>query len=338
MSEITAFHITNDEQTVGLLRKAGMKGLYLAWKDPLYEGPVSKDNLELRTSSRADYFAQQGWGDKQSLLAHFQGRNSQLQQISRYKKVSLWFDRNMYNQLQLIELLDCLSQSPDIPLFMIDVSTIAHRENLRNLEKLSVADIKSLYHDETEITVNQLSIAIDAWRCFAAPDPRYLLQFRRQDMSTMPFLFDAIKRLQQQYPSTLNGLSRTQRQILDVVDGYPEISVQNAFEKVQAMEESPFLSGAMFWMVLKELSRCEVPALEIWQQEDAKTSSSQQNVEELFPICCLKITATGKEVLRYHLDWLQINGINRWVGGVHLQDGNIWRYAPKRRQLVNTFA
>ncbi len=343
MSEKTAFHITNDEPTAHLLQRAGMRGLQLAWKDPLYVGPVTKESLELRTRNRVKYFSQQGWGEKQSLLSHFQERNLKLKQITEFKKVSLWFDRNMYNQLQLIELLDCLSHYPDISVFLINVSKIIQRENSLNLDKLSVADIKSLYHRETEITANQLSIGLDAWRCFAEPDPRYLLHFKRQDMSTMPYLYDAMKRLQQQYPSTMNGLSRTQRQVMDVVDGYPEIGVQAAFEKVQAMEERPFLSPAMFWMVLKELSRCDAPALEIWKQEDSKqenasASTSKSNLQELFQICHLRITDVGREVLRYHLDWLQVNGINRWIGGVHLQDGNIWRYDPKRSQLVNTFA
>ena len=38
----------------------------------------------------------------------------------------------------------------------------------------------------------------------------------------------------------------------------------------------------------------------------------------------LSVTTTGGEVLSGQLNWLKINKIDRWIGGVHLSPGNLW--------------
>ena len=41
----------------------------------------------------------------------------------------------------------------------------------------------------------------------------------------------------------------------------------------------------------------------------------------------------GHEVLTGRADWLQHRGIDRWLGGVHLRPGKLWRWNPSRGRL-----
>lgn len=49
----------------------------------------------------------------------------------------------------------------------------------------------------------------------------------------------------------------------------------------------------------------------------------------------IALTATGREVLEGRDDWVRIRGIDRWLGGVHLQGVEAaWRWDPETGRLV----
>jgi hypothetical protein len=39
-------------------------------------------------------------------------------------------------------------------------------------------------------------------------------------------------------------------------------------------------------------------------------------------------------VLERRADFIALNGIDRWLGGVNLERDNVWRFDPERRALV----
>jgi hypothetical protein len=51
----------------------------------------------------------------------------------------------------------------------------------------------------------------------------------------------------------------------------------------------------------------------------------------------IALTATGREVLEGRDDWVRIRGIDRWLGGVHLEGHEAaWRWYEAGRRLVRT--
>ena len=47
------------------------------------------------------------------------------------------------------------------------------------------------------------------------------------------------------------------------------------------------------------------------------------------------ITETGADVIEGKQDWIKINGIDRWMGGVHLAKGKpMWRWDEDEQKLV----
>lgn len=48
----------------------------------------------------------------------------------------------------------------------------------------------------------------------------------------------------------------------------------------------------------------------------------------------MRLTPLAREVLAGRRDWIAENGIDRWVGGVHLMPGNVWRWDSDRGRVV----
>src|SRR6185436_9837159 len=96
-------HVTNGDHAVAVLRAAGMQGEILPWRDVLHEGPVDAAlPLEAHSKLRARFIAEAGWAPRAEVEASFAERDAALRGSSRAPEVVLWFEHDLYDQLQLI--------------------------------------------------------------------------------------------------------------------------------------------------------------------------------------------------------------------------------------------
>ena len=126
---------------------------------------------------------------------------------------------------------------------------------------------------------------------------------------------EAFDRLSREYPSTRDGLSLTERRILAAVAvGAP--TAEAAFVRVGARETRPFLGDTWCFDTMTRLAQARNPLLE--------AAPAANPVE---PHSGLRLTDVGRRILDGHEDHVAMNGIDRWIGGVHLQGRELpWRW------------
>ena len=113
-----ALHISNGDATD--VPGTGFARRVIYWRDILHEGPVpdGADPAELN-AVRARYLAEQGWTTEDEALRHFATRDERLPAAT---SITLWFDENLVNQLQLIQILAVLSTLDTLVLKPVDGS------------------------------------------------------------------------------------------------------------------------------------------------------------------------------------------------------------------------
>ena len=101
-------HVTNGDITVDLLRRAGLARDALAWADVLHEGPVPAglDDAGLRRV-RAEFLAGADGLDPAAVLRRFSERDRALA-AGRDGEYVLWFEADLYDQLQIAQILATL--------------------------------------------------------------------------------------------------------------------------------------------------------------------------------------------------------------------------------------
>ena len=100
-------HITNGDATVDRIRAAGLPGVVIAWRDVLHEGPVPAGlTLPELSEVRARFIAAQGWAPDEVVREEFAKRDAALAGFGAHEEVVLWFEHDLYDQLQLIQILD----------------------------------------------------------------------------------------------------------------------------------------------------------------------------------------------------------------------------------------
>jgi hypothetical protein len=100
-------NITNGDSAAATLSEAGVEGKIIPWRDVLHEGPVDSSlSLEELSKGRARFISEQGWDDFAHVSGDFAERDRVIRHLDYFDEVVLWFEDDLYDQLQLIQLLD----------------------------------------------------------------------------------------------------------------------------------------------------------------------------------------------------------------------------------------
>ncbi len=302
-------HITNGDSVLYTWKKCGLLGTHVAWRDALNEGPVPAGlSLEATSRMRADYLASRGYGNAIKIHHDFEKRDAAIRQAAHFEEVVLWFEHDLYDQLQLLQILHVLREmglgAGRVQLVLSD----------QFLGFLSADELMALYPKRRFVTAATENGAARAWAAFTSADPRELQSALSEKYVALPFMHDALRRLTEEYPATDNGLSRTQKQVLEACANGARRK-EEIFSRAQAREEASFHGDTMLYAVIDDLSAPPAPLL--------------LNTEGGY-----ETTVLGRRILAGDADWLEHQPLDRWIGGVHLSTENDWRWDEQQETLV----
>src|SRR4051812_23719076 len=250
-----------------------------------------------------------------------------IQHLDYFEEVVLWFEDDLYDQLQLIQLLDFFSTgtagSKRLSLIVVD----------GYIPPLTAEELRQLDEARPSVTPEQLALAKRAWSDFGSADPTRIERLVQEPTSALPYLARALRRHLEEFPSTVNGLSRSEQEALTAIsEGH--ITPVAAFLEVAKKQESIFLGDLVFFSYLERLSGKDNP-LVTWR--DGKPVAAPTPAESRdFVKGELMLTPLGRDVLAGKKDWQSINTESRWLGGVEIVPPAPWRWNPDSRRLVRT--
>lgn len=318
--DLELLHILNGDSVLQSMATSGISGECAVWAEVFHEGPVP-GNLppDQLFETRARFIAAQDWGVSYETVVGRQQRScDRLAAFREFDEVILWFEHDLYDQLLLLHHLDFFA-GQDLAgtrLSLICIAEFPGIERFIGLGQLDGAQLASLLESREPITPSQLELGRRAWSAFTSSDPCNLEQLVNGNTSDLRFVGAALRRFLEEYPSTRNGLGRTERQILGLLKDGPH-SPLDLFRATYALEESPFLGDTTFWSRARALAEATRPAVET----DVVERPGR------LPEGTIRITDAGRDMLRNAADWIGLNGIDRWLGGVHLYGPEAaWRW------------
>jgi len=166
--------------------------------------------------------------------------------VPEHDEIVLWFEHDLYDQAQLIHVLDCLRHSP------VRISLI---QSGRYLGPMSPGELAALWPTRHTVTGREFEVGGDAWRAFRSADPVAIQDVLAQDTSALPYLAAALRRYLQELPTAADGLARTERQILEILAEAPH-TFGSLFVENQKREEAIFLGDCRMRDYLQGLHSC----------------------------------------------------------------------------------
>jgi hypothetical protein len=303
----TLLHVTNGESAGNTLRQTALGGAVLPWQDALHAGPVPALPRRELLRARARFLADCGWGPRQALLSSFERRDRQLLEAFRDDaRVVLWFEHDLYDQLQLLDVL-ALAQTVAGAPELIVIGSFAGKPSFAGLGELTANELEAVWPSRRPAEPAVLGTAAAVWAALRAPEPTSLAEWARQGTADLPFLAAALGRLLEELPAPTDGLSRTERHALEVVDAGAR-TPPAAFVAAQRLEDAPFLGDTWFYRSLCELGQGTNRLLET---DDGTPLPPPPPLGDsrLFARLPLRLTRNGERTLRGDGDRVELLGI-----------------------------
>jgi len=241
--------------------------------------------------------------------------------------VTCWFEEDLYDQLQLMQVLYHRNNSSTGRPFLL----VQHQKFF----DLNPAGIRALHAQRRPVSKEQMTFATEAWRAFVSDTPENLVRIVHKKIAQpiAPFALAALERLLSEYPSSHNGLSATQQQILEIVAQNNLIGPEELFRYNNLREQYAYLGNHQFWLQLRRLINIDNPALQLVGKSEFRYSLHDDLPKEEFTAQQIDLTHLGRRLLANKADFVRESGIDRWIGGVHLTPQNDWRWNRSARQL-----
>lgn len=334
-------HIHNGDSSADTAKQSSLAGEHFAWRESLITGPtpsgLSDDGW--RRIRAKHLSAAYGVGEEeceQSLLR----QEETLASFAQHEEVVLWVEHDLFCQAHLIYLLNWFSQRDlgTTTLSLICIEAFPGKENFRGLGVLNAEQLASLFPARQQVTKKQLALATSAWEAFSSPNPTDVEKVLQGDTSPLPFLKAALQAHLKRFPSTKNGLGLIENRALKLIDQGLK-SFTDLFAAFGDAEPVYGLGDAQFWLTLQRLRTAETPLLATTHRMNDGEKNSEESHQVLTPEIVRKarfeLTEVGKSVLNGETDFVSLNGIDLWLGGVHLQDrSNLWRWSDESGTIV----
>jgi hypothetical protein len=355
-------HITNGDAAGNMLKEIFSGGdQILCWRDALHDGPLTLAPLEVHRRRRARFLADTlgALGDKSlgdspydRIHAGLMARDRIMADLKHYDGVTLWFEHDLYDQLQIAEILHrlagikqhvrelsliCIDNHPEVPYF-------------HGLGNLTPAQLADLYPSRRPLGGRQLAAGRRIWQALCAAEPQGLPPLLTEDFDGLSFMSAALRRYCQEFPNRDNGLTRTQDLLLKAVgepladlpelrhhlqqraetgrlpagqsaeSRYREVmngplSFGRIFLSLQSLEPAPFMGD--LWVRKELITLCEAPTPYLSATPGADDPLHGQETT-------YTLTSAGRRALSGQIHWVDVNGYDLWRGGVHLCEEQAW--------------
>ncbi|MFC5448718.1 DUF1835 domain-containing protein [Paenibacillus aestuarii] len=331
-------HIVNGDVFAEKLRASGIPGDILVWRESLYEGPVGLQMSDcVLLSFRAQYMNRRYGIPMAHFITNTMEQERALEHVSSdIDEVVLWFEHDLYDQLMLCYLLYRLSGLVNQTHYSLSLLSINHFPGIARffgLGQLSADQVHQLQGTWKPVTAEQMKLTRRVWRAYVGEDPSSMNELLDADLSALPFLKDALEVYLGRFPSEQNGLSAVQQYTLELLEER-DYSGGELFGQVSQKFMDYGLGDLQFWGILKSMILCHVPLIRV-AAGDNQFISDKVFADSRLLSGLVQLTEEGRSVLGYERDHILMNGVDEWIGGVHLQGNQvIWRRNASTMRLV----
>ncbi|WP_169084183.1 DUF1835 domain-containing protein [Paenibacillus sp. PL91] len=326
-------HIVNGDSVGTKLKEGGALGDILVWREIYTVGPVfEQPSLPANRAARGQYL-EQALGIPQQLWHEgLEAQEKMLASFQQHDDIVLWFEHDLFDQTILCCLLHgfagqalghtrlhllSINQYPGIPLF-------------HGLGQLSAEQLSGLVGTWHEISKEQLLLGKKAWEAYTSPTPEPIARLLQEDTSALPYLHDALELHLARFPSVRNGLGIVEQTTLELLLSGVDTPMQlfsQATDKLHVLG----MGDIEYWLCLRRLSQGSHPLITIEGSEKIPTLNDSPHA---FLHVKVGLTELGAEVAGYKADWIKLNGIHEWYGGVLLEGSTPpWRWDRQRSAI-----
>jgi hypothetical protein len=295
------------------------------WYDVLTVGPALGTTLDETTRIRKRFFHESSRSrrlkDETLFPPSYTQRNRVLRHCGGWREIALWFGPSVMEQFSLLQILAAISEQGHKRTRITLVTCPTFALGVHRAEEMS-----EFFKSRVLLSQKQIALARRAWELYVASDPMPLFRFSLKHLDSAPVLCNALLRQLERYPSVRNGLSVFEEALLREVE--LRGTVVRAVGHVLGNDDDFRTGDDELFASLLEFLTCKYPLIEPIEKGHNVKSFAE------FRRLAVRRTAVGHDVISGKSDHVTLNGVNRWIGGVHLKGKVVpWRWDSEKHLL-----
>ena len=203
------------------LEAAGLEGDRCVWPDVLSDGPtVEEVGSEAYWNTRKKHMSAAFGITEEAYLEKAQGEFSKMQKSGNYAEVVLWFEYDLFCQINLITLMHWFKNQDhgDTKISLICVGHEEGYEGLVALGEIAPEKYPDLFARRRIMGTYDFTFASDAYVAWCSDDPTDLDNYILMSSNEFPYLSDALRAHQMRFPSLQSGLTEIEAKVVELVE------------------------------------------------------------------------------------------------------------------------
>ncbi len=262
----------------------------------------------------------------EGIHASFVKRNEQLLGCRSFDELVLFFEHDLYDQLQLLQILYLLGHEVSY------TGRITMAEPPTYIGYCTPEDLRKAYESRIPVDEAGIDAATKYWEAFTSESPQKLGEMLRYETPLLPHMHAAMLRLAEAFPNVDTGLSRTEHQILSLLAEGPK-NAGILFQKNQEAEEAMFMGDWSFMLCLGTLCEGRQPLAQVVSNGVSWPPGERPSYPHILKLS-FQLTPAGRDVLVGEMQRMNYIPIDRWIGGTHLSVAQTWFWHPEEFRFV----
>jgi len=186
------FHITNGDYLAEDLKKTSIEGKIIVCREALISGNLKAESLEEFWEIRAKSISEDYNVSKESYYEKSVSEFEKVLNISEDSEVNLWFEDDLFCQVNLWFCISLLSNINDLKIYRIFPKTTVGN-HWKGFEDSDNSDLKKSLKSRVLFNKNDIELALNLWKYYQNNDIDSLKQLSENQSDCFHFLKEVIE-------------------------------------------------------------------------------------------------------------------------------------------------
>ena len=304
--------VTNGDVAANLACSARPGDDILPWRDVLWEGPIPAGLTDAELAAvRGSHLARVFPVPHRDPVAEMLARDRQLEDAIGRDRITLLFEPDLTDQLQLVQILDRLSR---------------HRQHATDWSLAeahgpiqSMHDVRAALAHSRAVSAEALDLGQRSFAALRAPEPTAVVALANEPAPELRYLSRALDGLLGDLPAPGAGLSTNEIAVLSTLRRGAR-SPRDVLAALVRDDHSLRWRGDWALDAMIDRLAARAPAVLAVTRDGAEPT--------------LRLTDLGRDLVDGVVSGVDLFPVDRWWGGTRLSPGHVWCWAAAQRRLL----
>ncbi|PWK20275.1 uncharacterized protein DUF1835 [Arcicella aurantiaca] len=210
------FHILNGDCLLEQIKTTSIDDSFIICRECLINGEVKAQDLRDFWEIRASHIADTYHVSKDEYFTKTVSQFNQILNLPEGSEVCLWFENDLFCQVNMWFCLSLLTHRSDLKIFRIFPIVDNQKDIWKGFAMVDSLSLEQSYTGKTIFQKHDIELGVNLWKAYQENDFRELKELSKIDSTCFQYLEEIIQAHIERFPSG-NALSRPERVIQEIM-------------------------------------------------------------------------------------------------------------------------